>query len=52
MKRRAQAIFNEDGTLAIVVNRKGRKHIKKFSAVSSAVTYCNENRIVANFLNK
>lgn len=53
MKRRAQAIFNDNGTLSIVITtRKGKKLIKKFSAVSSAVNYCNEHCIVASFDNK
>lgn len=52
MKRRAQAIFNDNGTLSIVTTRKGKKRVKKFSAVSAAVNYCNEQRIVASFQNK
>lgn len=52
MKRRAQAIFNDNGTLSIVTTRKGKKLVKKFSAVSAAVNYCSENRVVANFQNK
>ena len=47
MKRRAQAIFNDDGSMAIVTTKKGKRHSKKFYSVSQAVNYCAENRIEA-----
>lgn len=48
MKRIGRAIFNEDGSVSIVITRKGKRRAVKFTSVSSAVTYCNENRITAN----
>jgi len=47
MKRIAKAIFNDDGSLSIVITRKGKRHTRKFRAVSVAVNYCKENRIEA-----
>lgn len=47
MKRRARAIFNDDGSISIVTTKKGRRRAKKFYAVSAAVNYCNEHRINA-----
>lgn len=47
MKRRARTVFNEDGTVSIVTTRKGKPRAKKFTAVSAAVNYCRENRIIA-----
>lgn len=47
MKRIARAIFHDDGSLSIVVTRKGKRHPRKFTSVSAAVNYCNENRIEA-----
>lgn len=52
MKRRARAIFNEDGSVLIVTTCKGRQRAKKFTAVSAAVNYCNEHRIDAYFPSK
>ena len=47
MKRRARAIFNDDGSGAIVMTRKGKRHSKKFYSVSQAVNYCTDYRIEA-----
>lgn len=47
MKRRARAIFNDDGSISIVTTKKGTRHAKKFNAVSAAVNYCNEHHIDA-----
>lgn len=47
MKRRARAIFNYDGSISIVTTKRGKRHSKKFYAVSAAVNYCNEHRIDA-----
>lgn len=47
MKRRARVIFNDDGSLAIVTTKKGKRHSKKFFSVSQAVNYCADYRIEA-----
>lgn len=51
MKHRARAIFNDDGSIAIVTTKKGKRRTKKFYSVSQAVNYCADNRIEA-FMSK
>lgn len=48
MKRRAKAIFNDDGSMSIITTRKGKLRARKFWSVSVAVNYCKEHRITAN----